>query len=145
MVAKPLRILYVEVTNSRSKQIIAGLFSDHPDLVLAGCAESYEEALEFCEALNPDIVLIELVSPEISHIDAVRVIRFNHAHIKVVVLSQAEDIDTARAMLNAGISGYLLKHRDLSGLAAAIRAINSGIEVFSPTIAPTLIHIRSKN
>ena len=140
MVAKPVTILYVEGKNSLSRQLVADLLSSNQDLMLVGCAESDEETLDFCGTLNPNIVLMEVISPEASHVDAVRVIRSNYPNIKVVILSQSEDIDMVRAMLRVGITGYLTDYLDLPSLAASIQAINSGAVVVSSSIVRPLFH-----
>src|SRR5215813_13826619 len=141
VMAKPIHVLYLEGADESGAPVKAVLFKNAPDLSLVGSVGSCEEALELCDELKPNVLLIEIDWLDASHINAIRVIRFHYPHVKVLVLTHVEDLDSVRIMLSVGVSGYLLKQFDLPELAASIRAVNSGTIVFSRAITRTLSQV----
>ncbi|MBK9943904.1 MAG: response regulator transcription factor [Kouleothrix sp.] len=110
------------------------------DLELAGEAASGQDAIRFCEALRPDVVLMDLVMPGIDGTSATRAIRQRSADTQVIALTSFWDEELVRAVLQAGAIGYLLKNVSAEELAAAVRAAHSGRPTFAPEVAKALIH-----
>jgi len=133
---KPIRVLYV---GSGILQSITDLFRDHPNFILVGDASNQKDALLQYGLLRPDIVLLDFMQCAPGIIEIILSIRLRYERAKVLVLSQIDDIDSVRAILNAGASGYLLRQFDTSDLALSVRAVNSGTIVLSPMLIHKLI------
>jgi DNA-binding NarL/FixJ family response regulator len=104
----------------------------HDDLELVGEAGSGEQALALCAEARPDVVLMDLVMPGMSGVDAIRLIRERYPGVKVIALTSFPEDDLVRAALSAGAMSYLLKNISAGNLAAAIRAAHAGQPVLAP-------------
>jgi NarL family two-component system response regulator LiaR len=104
----------------------------YDDLELVGEASGGEQAVMLCEKLQPDVVLMDLVMPEVDGATATRLIRERFPHIQVIALTSFKEKDLVEGALQAGAIGYLLKNVSADELAGAIRAAHAG----RPTLAP---------
>ena len=102
------------------------------DFELVGEAANGKEAVEACAVRCPDVVLMDLVMPEMDGAEATRRIRENCADIQVIVLTSFKEDNLIENALQAGAIGYLLKSVSADELAAAIRSAHAG----RPTLAP---------
>lgn len=109
----------------------AGL-SDEADLVVCGCAEDGEAAVELCRTLSPDVVLMDLRMPRLDGMGALRSIVEENPGVSVLVVSAYGDGAHVRAALDAGAGGYVLKGTPADDLAVAVRAVRRGETVLSP-------------
>jgi DNA-binding NarL/FixJ family response regulator len=109
----------------------AGL-ADEDDLVVCGCVEDGESAVQECRELAPDVVLMDLTMPRLDGLSALRAIVEEHPAVSVLVLSAHGDRARVRAALAAGAGGYLLKGTPTAELAQALRAVRRGETVLSP-------------
>ena len=89
------------------------------------------QAIELCAGLQPDVVLMDLVMPEMTGVEATQVIRRRFPNIQVIALTSYNEEGMIEAALKAGAIGYLLKDVSLDELANAIRAAKAG----KPTLA----------
>jgi two-component system, NarL family, response regulator LiaR len=103
-----------------------------PDLELVGEAASGAEALRVCEQTRPDVVLMDLMLPELDGIAATRAIREAHPEVRVIAVTSSQEEHLVPQALRAGAIGYLLKDVGVVGLGDAIRAAMAG----RPTLAP---------
>ncbi len=101
---------------------IEGMLAAFPDLELVGNATNGDEAVEICEALQPDVILMDIMMPNHNGIDATRVIRNHHPTIKVSALSSFDDPKSINEALAAGARGYMRKNAGAQELANAVRA-----------------------
>lgn len=101
-------------------------------LELVGEAAGGNEAIELCERLKPDVVLMDLVMPGMDGAVATREIRKRYPHIQVIILTSFKEENLVEDALQAGAIGYLLKNVSAEELAAAIRSARQG----RPTLAP---------
>ncbi|HSR30274.1 MAG TPA: response regulator transcription factor [Anaerolineae bacterium] len=104
----------------------------HADLNLVGEAGSGAEAVRLCEQLQPDVVLMDLVMPEMDGASATRAIRCRWPKTQVIALTSFKDREWVEKAMQAGAVGYLLKDVSADELAAAIRAAQAG----RPTLMP---------
>ena len=110
------------------------------DLQYVGEAGNGREAIEKCEELRPDVVLMDLIMPEMDGATATRVIRERWPEIQVVVLTSFKEDDLVQGAMRAGAIGYLLKNASSNDLAGAIRQAAAGRPTLAPEAASTLIH-----
>jgi DNA-binding NarL/FixJ family response regulator len=109
------------------------------DTEVVGEAGAGEEVIALAEALQPEVILMDLHMPGVNGIEATRRILHTSPHISVVVLTMYEDDDSIFAAMRAGARGYLLKGADRDELLRAVRAVASGEAIFGPAIARRLM------
>lgn len=116
---------------------LAAMLLASDDLELVGEAASGRAALDLCASARPDVVLMDLVMPEMDGATATRAIRQTHPHTQVIALTSFHENSLVTEALQAGAIGYLLKNVSADELAGAIRAAASG----RPTLAPEAAHV----
>ena len=114
------------------------------DLQLVGEASNGAEAIRLCADLQPDVVVMDLVMPEVGGIEATRVIRRNHPDTQVVALTSFENDELVPAVLKAGAISYLLKNVSIDELADGIRKAHHGQTTLSPEATQALIESVSR-
>ncbi len=120
---------------------IEAAISTFEDLKLVAHGSNGREALQLCADYSPDIVLMDVVMPELNGIEATKAIHERYPNVKVLALSSFQDEDGVRAMLQAGAVGYVLKTSSIDDLAHTIRAAYAGKSVFSPEITHALLNV----
>ncbi len=91
------------------------------------------------DALNPDVVVLDISMPILNGLDAGRQIKQKSRNVKLVYLTMNEDPDLAAAAFRAGASGYLLKSSAASELTTAIREVAQGRTYITPLVAAGLV------
>jgi NarL family two-component system response regulator LiaR len=115
------------------------------DLALVGETASGAEALKLCEALHPDVVMMDLVMPDMNGIEATRAIHARYPDLPVLILSSFGDEEMVREALQAGAMGYLLKNASIHDMARAIRAAYAGQPTLSPEATQALIRVHTRD
>jgi NarL family two-component system response regulator LiaR len=110
------------------------------DLELVGEADSGEAAVQLCAQVLPDVVLMDLMMPEMDGATATRLIRQQYPKVQVIVLTSFKEEGLVRNALQAGAIGYLLKDVSADELARAIRAAHLGRATLSPEATQALVH-----
>ncbi len=118
---------------------LKSLLSYEPDIDVIGDASDGREAISVVETLKPDIVVTDISMPGLNGIESVRILRHNHQHLKIIILSMHASQEYVTQALQAGANGYVVKHADASEVLAAIRAVMAGGAYLSPTISKHLI------
>jgi len=108
------------------------------DLELVGEAASGEAAIELCGQVLPDVILMDLMMPDMDGATATRLIRQKFPKVQVVALTSFKEEQVVKNALRAGAIGYLLKDVSADELAWAIRAAHSGRAILSPEVARAL-------
>jgi len=119
---------------------LKALLSVYDDLEFAGEAANGAEAVRLCDRIKPDVVLMDLVMPEMDGAAATRAIRERHPQVRVVVLTSFKEDELVQGALRAGAIGYLLKDASADDLARAIRAAYAGRPTLAPEAAQVLIN-----
>jgi len=105
------------------------------------------QALEQAGALEPDVILMDLVMPRLDGVSAMRRLRERAPRSRVIVLTSFLDDDRLMPALQAGAAGYLLKDVEPAELARAVRAVRAaGSEqaMIDPTVAARLLRTLSE-
>ncbi len=110
-----------------------------PDFELVGEALNGRDVLEKVAECKPDVVLMDLVMPEMDGIEATAQIKERYPEVKVLVLTSFSDLDHVLPALQAGAVGYLLKSVQPDQLVEAIRGAFHGNVQLHPEITSTLM------
>lgn len=102
------------------------------DLELISEASSGQEAVEIYQELRPDVVLMDLMMPEVDGVEATRRIKMISDQARIIVLTSFQDKELVRAALQAGAISYLLKNVSIDELSEAIRAAYAGKSTLTP-------------
>ncbi|WP_274308083.1 response regulator [Solibacillus daqui] len=102
------------------------------DIEVVGEAKNGVEAIELVQKFEPDIVLMDLVMPEMDGIQATKKIKSKWPDIKVLMLTSFSDKDHVLPAMEAGASGYQLKDIEPDDLVESIRQIMRGENTLHP-------------
>ncbi len=115
-----------------------------PELEVVGEASNGEEALRLAQRLKPDVVLMDLMMPEMDGASATAAIRRQFPQIRVIALTSYREDDLVHRVIQAGATGYLLKSVSGIDLAQAIRAAHAGRPTLAPEATQALINAATK-
>jgi NarL family two-component system response regulator LiaR len=129
-----IRVMIVDDHGMVRKGLMAYL-GNESDLDVIGEARNGREAVEFCEQLRPDVVLMDLIMPEMGGVAATRQICSRFPQTRVIALTSFQERELVQDALQAGAISYLLKNASGDDLAQAIRSAHAG----RPTLAPEAV------
>lgn len=143
MAEDTIKVLLVD-DHSVVRSGLGGFLMAYDDLELAGEAPGGEAAIALCDNLEPDVVLMDLMMPEMNGAEATREIRKRHPETQVIALTSFKEEELVQEALEAGAIGYLLKNVTADQLAAAIRSAHKGEPTLAPEAAQALIRATTK-
>jgi DNA-binding NarL/FixJ family response regulator len=117
------------------RQGVRRLLETADDIEIVGEAESGEETIELVEQLAPDIVLLDVAMPNLSGLEAARVIKTMSPRTGVIMLTVHADEEYLFEAIKAGAMGYLLKDTTPDELMNAIRVVYQGEGLLAPSVA----------
>lgn len=135
---KEIRVLIVD-DHAVVRSGLAAFLTVFDDLLLVGEAGSGVEAIQKCQQGNVDVVLMDLVMPEMDGAEATQRIRQQCPQVQVIVLTSFPEENLVQGALQAGAISYLLKNVTADELADAIRAAHAGRSTLSPEATAVLI------
>jgi NarL family two-component system response regulator LiaR len=115
------------------------LIATEPGMELVGEAQDGFEAVSKARALKPDVILIDMVMPRKTGLEAIDEIKRENADARILVLTSFGDDDKVFPAIRAGALGYLLKDSSHQELLKAIRDVYRGESSLHPSIARKLI------
>ena len=144
---KNTRIIRVAIVDDHAivRSGLANFLRAFDDLEFVGEADSGAGALDLCEQLSPDVILMDLVMPTMSGVEATTEIRRKYPCIQVLVLTSFGDENFVQEALRAGAIGYLLKTASIHEMAEAIRSAYAGSSVFSSEATHALIRLHNRS
>ena len=110
-----------------------------PGLEIAGEAADGPETLRLCEALRPDLAIVDIAMPRLNGIEVTARALKQDPRLKVIILSMYADEAYVVRALSAGARAYLLKEATEEDLLPAVRAVASGRSFFSPAVSRLLL------
>lgn len=137
--SSPIRVLLVD-DHTMVRRGLATFLQVYDDLELVGEAADGEAAIQLCARILPDVILMDIVMPDIDGVTATRVIRQRFPTVQVIVLTSFKEEGLVQSALQAGAIGYLLKDVTADELAQAIRAAHAGRGTLSPEAVQALVH-----
>ena len=136
--SQPIRVMLVD-DHTMVRRGLATMLKVFDDLQLAGEAESGAAAIQLCAEVLPDVVLMDLVMPDMDGTTATRAIRQQFPGAQVIALTSFSEGELIKKALEAGAIAYLLKDISADELARAIRAAHAGRATLSPEAAQALV------
>jgi len=112
---------------------LAILIRAFDDLDLIGSAANGIEAMDLAEKLRPDVMLMDMIMPEMDGVEATRQIREKYPDIQVVALTSSRDEAQLQAILAAGAVSFLSKNTAIDDLVASVRAAHDLTLAAKPT------------
>jgi NarL family two-component system response regulator LiaR len=136
--SQPIRVMLVD-DHTMVRRGLATFLKVFDDLQLAGEAESGEDAIRVCSEVLPDVILMDMVMPDMDGATATRAIRQQFPKVQVIALTSFKEGALIKKVLEAGAIAYLLKDVSADDLACAIRAAHAGRATLSPEAAQALV------
>jgi len=138
MSAKPIRILLAD-DHSVVRHGFRRILEAQEDMEVVGEVSNGREAVEQADALQPDLIIMDVTMPELNGIEATRRIADSAPRTRVLALSMHRDAVYVREILRAGARGYLLKDSSEADLIAAVRAVAQGQGYLSPAVSDAVL------
>lgn len=136
--AGAIRILIAD-DHAIVREGLRGLIASESGMELVGEAADGVEAVAKARALQPDVILLDLVMPRMSGLEAIAELKRDESAARILVLTSFADDDKVLAAIKAGALGYLLKDSSPEELLDAIRQVYRGEASLHPTIARKLM------
>jgi len=133
--ALSIRVLVV-ARQPMARAGLRGLLADRGDLQVVGQARSADEAIDILNELAPDLVLVALQSDEVRGTSILELVSRRAA--PVVLVADLPSAPALRAMLGAGLRGFLLPEATADEVSAALLAVAQGLTVLSPAVGGLL-------
>lgn len=114
------------------------LLSRENDMEIIGTANDGAEAIQCCERLMPDMVLMDIRMPGMDGIQATRTIKNRWPQVQIMMLTTFQDEHNIRLAILAGAEGYMLKSTHVSNMAQQLRALASGVSILDAKVLKTL-------
>ena len=139
----PIRV-FVADDHAIVRKGIAAVLEIVPDIEVVGEAKNGRDAVRQVEALQPDVILMDLVMPEMDGIEAIRRIKERQPEARILVLTTFAGEDQILPAIKAGALGYHLKDSRPQELAQAIRQVHRGESSLHPVIARKVLEELSR-
>lgn len=108
------------------------------DIEVVGEAADGDEALRMAQAVQPDVLVLDINMPGQKAVRVIRELQAQAARPRILILTAYSDVENVAGMLNAGATGYLLKDEDPSVIAEGVRAVAQGKTWLSAAVAASL-------
>lgn len=135
---EPIRVLIVD-DHDMVRAGLATFLEVSDDLELIGEATNGREAVHFCEQKTPDVILMDLVMPELDGAAATQEIRKRWPNIQVIALTSFQEGHRVQEALQAGAIGYLLKNVTMQALNQAIHEAYAGKSILAQEAVQALV------
>ena len=124
-----------EVTRTGFVSLLAG----HPQFEVVGQASDGLQAVELCEQLLPDIVILDIRMPGLNGLGAARLLQQRLPAVKVVMFTMDDSPEYLEAAMNAGAVGYLLKDASRAEVIQALQQVAAGGEALNTAVSARLL------
>jgi len=115
------------------------LLESESGLEIVGEAADGAECLRLCEALHPDVAIVDIAMPRLNGVEVTARALKHQPRLQVIILSMYADESYVVRALNAGARAYLLKEATEEDLLPAVRAVAAGRSFFSPAVSRLLL------
>jgi two-component system response regulator NreC len=134
----PIRVLIVD-DHAVVRSGISLLLAQEPDMEPVGEASTGREAIFEARTLKPDVILMDVVMPDQTGLEALPQLLHEHPEVKVLFLSMQDDPRYVREAFSAGASGYVLKEAADTEVVDAVREVSRGGRYVNPELGARLV------
>ncbi|HEX5691234.1 MAG TPA: response regulator transcription factor [Roseiflexaceae bacterium] len=138
MAEEPIHVLLVD-DHAVVRRGLSAFLDTYPEITVVGEAGSGAEGIEMAARLLPDVVLMDLLMPEMDGIEATRRVRAVAPNAQVIVLTSYSEDERIFPAIKAGALSYLLKDVSPDELVRAIAAARRGEATLHPAVASRLM------
>ena len=139
---RQIKVMLVD-DHSMVRRGLVAILQNEEDLEITAEARDGREAIEKCEVSQPDVILMDLVMPELGGVAATRLILERWPDIHILALTSFQEKELVQEALQAGATGYLLKNVSGEELADAIRSTYAGKPTLAREAVESLIQAES--
>lgn len=118
---------------------LSSLIMEQVDMNVAGRATDGREAVKLTSEVNPDVVIMDLTMPSLNGIEAIRAIKKDNRHVRIIALSMHSEKRFIRAAFEAGASGYVVKENAFEELVKAIRSVHEDGRYLCPVATRSMM------
>jgi NarL family two-component system response regulator LiaR len=136
--SRPIRVIIVD-DHAMLRRGLRFFLKGFDDLELVGEGSSGKEAIALCAETEPDVILMDMVMPEMDGAKTTQIIREKFPQVQVIALTSFQEEDLIERALQAGAIGYLLKNVSAEDLARAIREAHAGRSTLAPEATQVLV------
>ena len=146
MTVSPSQLIRVMIVDDHSmvRRGLATFLKVFKDMKLEGEAENGAAAIKLCAEILPDVVLMDMVMPEMDGATATRAICEKYPQVRVIALTSFNEGELVKNALEAGAIGYILKDVSALDLVKAIRDAYAGRATLSPETAQTMVETANR-
>jgi NarL family two-component system response regulator LiaR len=138
MMSEPITVLIVD-DHAMVRQGVRAFLVTQPDFSVVGEASSGEDAVKMAAQFVPDVILMDLIMPNMDGVEATRRIKQVSPRSQVVVLTSYHEDENIFPAVKAGALSYILKDLSADELASAVRKAAVGEAVLHPRVAARVI------
>jgi NarL family two-component system response regulator LiaR len=117
------------------------ILNSYHDMELVGQAANGHEAVELGKSLHPDVVLMDLLMPEMDGVTATAALHRSNPEIQVIALTSFKEDELIYTAIKAGIVGYLMKDCTADELVSAIRDAHKGKTTITPDVMQAALRV----
>ncbi len=133
-----IRILVAD-DHSLFRKGVAAALADYPDIQVVGEASDGQQAVTKAQELMPDVILMDISMPGMDGLEATMRIKAELPHVKIVILTIAEEDQNLFEAIKSGAQGYLLKNVEPRDLAEMLRGVFRGEAPISRAMASKML------
>src|SRR5262249_37530238 len=123
---KPRITVLIADDHTVVREGLVSLIQRKPDMVVIGEAKNGREAVDLWKQYRPDVTLLDLRMPELDGVGAIKEIRGQNEHARIIVLTTFDGDEDIYRAIQAGAKGYLLKDVPREALMDSIRRVHAG-------------------
>ena len=115
------------------------LINNQPDLTCSGVADNTSDAKRLAQQCQPELMILDLRLRAGDALDFIKTLRIENPELKVLVLSQYDELLFAERALRAGAFGYIMKENATDEVLRAVRKVLTGELYFSERVAAAIV------
>ena len=120
------------------------LLKNHSDLEVIGESYSAKKAIDEVRALKPDLVILDVILPDGTGIDAIPYILSENPDTKILILTMESDPAEVKRAFGLGANGYVLKDADEEEVIEAIRQVAKGRHYVCPQLGARMVFFETE-
>ncbi|RIV26731.1 DNA-binding response regulator [Alicyclobacillaceae bacterium I2511] len=121
------------------RQGVSMILNRDPNIEVVGEAENGKIALELCQQIQPDVILMDINMPVMNGLEATRQIKSQYQNIRILILTVSDTEEALFEAVKAGASGYVLKNASPSVVIESVKRVSTGEPVIPGNLAMQII------